>query len=60
MIVANKMDLPGAEENLRLLQNRFADKAIVPAAAERGEGIAELKDLLDRLLIEEADAASRR
>jgi 50S ribosomal subunit-associated GTPase HflX len=53
MIVANKMDLPGAEENLRLLQNRFADKAIVPVAAERENGIAELKDVLGRLLIEE-------
>jgi GTPase len=60
MIVANKMDLPGAEENLRLVQNRFADKAIVPVAAERGEGIAELKDCLERLLIKEADAASRK
>jgi len=53
MIVANKMDLPGAEENLRLLQNRFADRAIVPVAAERGDGVAQLKDVLGRLLVEE-------
>jgi GTPase len=53
MIVANKMDLPGAEENLRLLQNRFADRAIVPVAAERGAGIAELKEVLGRVLVED-------
>jgi len=60
LIVANKMDLPGAEENLRLLRSRFADKAIVPLAAERGEGIAELRDVLERLLIEETDVASQK
>ncbi len=58
MIVANKMDLPGAEENLRLLQNRFADRAIVPVAAERGDGIAELKDVLGRVLVEERPEVS--
>src|SRR6201984_1248776 len=53
ILVANKMDLPGAEENLRLLQNRFADRAIVPMSAERGEGVDDLKVILERLLVEE-------
>jgi GTP-binding protein len=58
MIVANKMDLPGAEDNLQLLQSRFADKTIVPVVAERGDGIAELKDVLERFLVEEWREAS--
>jgi GTP-binding protein len=58
MIVANKMDLPGAEENLQLLRSRFADKTIVPVVAESGDGIAELRDALERFLVEERREAS--
>jgi GTPase len=58
LIVANKMDLPGAEDNLRLLRSRFADKTIVPVVAERGDGIAELRDALERFLVEERREAS--
>src|SRR5258708_12867894 len=50
MIVANKMDLPGAEENLRLLQNPFPDTPILPAPPSRGAVIPEFKDLIVRLL----------
>ncbi len=50
MIVANKMDLAGAEENLRLLQRQFPNKTIVPVAAERGDGMVELKELFQRFL----------
>ncbi|HEX3446288.1 MAG TPA: GTPase ObgE [Chthoniobacterales bacterium] len=60
IIVANKMDLPGAEENLRLLQQRLARKTIVPMSAERDEGVANLKAVLERLLIEERDEASQK
>jgi GTPase len=58
IIVANKMDLPGAEDNLRLLRSRFTHKTIVPAVAERGDGIAELRDALERFLVEERREAS--
>jgi GTP-binding protein len=58
IIVANKMDLPGAEENLRLLQQRFADRAIVPMTAERGEGVNELKTVLERMLAEKRKEAA--
>jgi GTP-binding protein len=58
MIVANKMDLPGAEDNLQLLRSRFAEKTIVPVVAERGDGITELKDVLERFLVEERSEAS--
>jgi hypothetical protein len=43
---------------LQLLQSRFADKTIVPVVAERGDGIAELKDVLERFLVEEWREAS--
>jgi GTPase len=60
IVVANKMDLPGAEENLRLLRQRLTQKTIVPMSAERGERVEELKAVLERLLIEERDEAARR
>jgi GTP-binding protein len=49
-IVANKMDLPGAPENLSALQNRFPAIDIVPVSAIRGEGIEELKATLAKWL----------
>ncbi|HWY40994.1 MAG TPA: GTPase ObgE [Chthoniobacterales bacterium] len=45
-IVANKMDLPGAEENLKALRKKFPKIDIVPISATKGEGIAELKQKL--------------
>src|SRR5438309_2950337 len=45
-IVANKMDLPEAEENLRDFQKRFPQRTIVPISAKEGRGINELKRLL--------------
>ena len=49
-IVANKMDLPGAPENLSALQNRFPAIDIVPVSAMKGEGIEELKAALAKWL----------
>ena len=49
-IVANKMDLPGAPENLAALQNRFSSIEIVPVSAMKGEGIEELKATLAKWL----------
>ena len=46
LIVANKMDLPGAQKNLRALQERFARITIIPTSAAKGEGISELKEAL--------------
>ncbi|MEY2546348.1 MAG: GTPase [Verrucomicrobiota bacterium] len=45
-IVANKMDLPDAQENLSILQKRFAKIDILPVSAAKGEGIDELKKKL--------------
>ena len=49
-IAANKMDLPGAEENLAMIRNRFLDKAVVPMVASEAVGIADFKSALQALL----------
>jgi GTP-binding protein len=45
-VVANKMDLPGGEENLKALQERFPKLQILPTSAAEGEGIDALKQAL--------------
>src|SRR5437867_5233055 len=55
LIVANKMDLPDAERNLRALQERFPRTKIVPTSAAQGEGIAELKEPLATTLSNDKD-----
>jgi GTP-binding protein len=49
-IVANKMDLDGAEENLKALRESFPKGDIVPVSAAKGEGIDELKKKLAKWL----------
>ena len=46
IVVANKMDLPQAEENLRHFQERFLQRPILPISAKERRGITELKRLL--------------
>src|SRR6266508_879893 len=45
-VVANKMDLPDATENLKTLQERFPKLQILPISAAKGEGIDALKQAL--------------
>jgi GTPase len=45
-VVANKMDLPGAKENLKALQKRFPKLQILPTSTAKGEGIDALKQAL--------------
>jgi len=42
-IIANKMDLPGAEENLTALRKKFSKIDIEPISASKGEGVEHLK-----------------
>ena len=50
-IVANKMDLPGADENLRLLRARFPKIDVAAISAQEGEGVDDLRlRLRERLL----------
>jgi GTPase len=46
LVVANKMDLPWAKENLKALQERFPKLQILPTSAAKGEGIDDLKQAL--------------
>jgi len=45
-IVANKMDLPGAEENLAILQQRFSRVPILPISGTEKQGIEAVKEHL--------------
>ena len=49
-IVANKMDLPGAEENLKAIRKQFRKIDAVPVSAAKGEGIDALKHHLAVML----------
>lgn len=57
MIVANKMDLPGAQDNLTTLQNAYPDRVITPMAAASGAGIGEFKKALEEFLTPVAGAS---
>jgi GTP-binding protein len=46
LVVANKIDLPGASENLELLREKFPKNTIVPVSALTGEGIDALRETL--------------
>jgi GTP-binding protein len=48
--VANKMDLPGADENLLALQKRFSAVELAPISAATGEGIDAFKTKLEQWL----------
>jgi GTPase len=58
LVVANKMDLPDAERNLKALQERFPKTKIIPTSAAKGEGIAELKKTLAVTMPNDQDVVS--
>jgi GTPase len=58
LVVANKMDLPDAERNLRALQERFPKTKIIPTSAAKAEGIAELKKTLAVTMPNDQDVVS--
>ncbi|HCN78140.1 MAG TPA: GTPase ObgE, partial [Verrucomicrobiales bacterium] len=47
-IIANKMDMPGAEENLERIKDRFKKIRVLPVSAETGEGLDKLRAFLDQ------------
>ena len=57
-IVANKMDMPEAEANLKIFKKKFNGVTILPVCAELGEGIPELKAFLQEK-VEEEEARKR-
>jgi len=50
VIIANKMDLPGAEEMLETLRFRFSRVEIIPVSGADGEGVETLKARLGALV----------
>jgi GTP-binding protein len=57
-VVANKMDLPGAKENLKVLQERFPKLQILPTSAAKGEGIDALKQVLATRITDPEESVS--
>ena len=49
-IIANKMDLPGAEENLRAVSQRFPSIEVVAISAAQSEGLTDLRERLKHWL----------
>jgi len=47
IVVANKMDIDGAEENLKAFEQRFPKVRVIPISAELEEGLDALKLFLD-------------
>ncbi|MGC1321871.1 MAG: GTPase ObgE [Candidatus Udaeobacter sp.] len=57
-VVANKMDLPGAKENLKGLRKRFPKVQILPTSAAKGEGIDDLKQGLATRIVGPEESVS--
>jgi GTP-binding protein len=57
-VIANKMDLPEAEENLVAFKLRFPKPEILAISAERREGIDSVRELLHRFAYPQQPAAA--
>jgi GTP-binding protein len=55
-IIANKMDLSGARENLEALQDRFPGVEIVALSTQTGEGLSDLRAKLEEWLVDGSEA----
>jgi len=58
IVVANKMDLPGAKENLKAMQERLPRIKIVPTSPVKGEGVDALKEALAAIMTNDKDVVS--
>src|SRR5213596_651257 len=58
LVIANKMDLPNTEENLKALRTRFPKLSILPISAAKGEGIEALKEALAAIMTNDKDVVS--
>jgi GTP-binding protein len=56
-IIANKMDLPGAEENLEALRQRFPGVEVIAISAAQSQGLADLKERLEAWLFSKDPSA---
>jgi GTP-binding protein len=53
VIVANKMDLPGARERIKQFKTRFKKTEILSISADTGDGTEKLKERLGEIILEE-------
>jgi GTP-binding protein len=58
IVVANKIDLPGAKENLKAMQARLPRIKIVPTSSAKGEGVDALKEALAAIMTNDKDVVS--
>ena len=58
LVVANKMDLPGAKENLKAMKERLPRIKIIPTSAAIGEGIDALKEALAAMMTNDKGSVS--
>jgi GTP-binding protein len=58
LVVANKMDLPGATQNLKALQERFQKLQILPTSAANGDGIDALRQVLAARITDREESIS--
>jgi GTP-binding protein len=58
LVIANKMDLPSAKENLKALQTKFPKVQILPTSTAKGEGIDALKQALATRITDPEQAVS--
>jgi len=56
LVVANKMDLPEAEKNLKSFREKFPKVNTIPLLAAKGEGISKLKEILAATMVNDAHA----
>jgi Predicted GTPase len=59
-VVANKMDLAPAAENVVAFRARFPQLVVLPVSGKQGQGIEELKSLLESYISSESTLASGR
>ena len=56
MIVANKMDVEGSEEQLELFKHRFPKVDIVPISAQQETGLESLREMLMQKVARRSDS----
>jgi GTP-binding protein len=56
IVVANKLDLPGAREGLALLRGALSDRSVIGTSTITNEGIPDLLDAVVALLAEQPEA----
>lgn len=52
LVIANKMDLPEAEEHLKQFRTRYKKTEVIPVSAEQGDGIELLKRRLGEIVLD--------